>query len=67
MVATSVLDPVGLYSQNSCKIFGGQKYFYVSMQMPSSKGNTHTHKWIQVLSWKDRTKKRKCHPLFKNT
>ena len=50
MAATSVLEPVGLYSQNSCKLFWGQKYFYVSMQMPSSKGNTHTHKWIQVLS-----------------
>ena len=48
MVATSVLDPVGLYSQNSCKIFGGQKYFFVSMQMPSSKGNTHTHTQVDT-------------------
>lgn len=44
MAETSVLESVGLYSQNSCKIFWGQKYFCVSMQM-SPLRTIHRHKY----------------------
>lgn len=53
MVVTSVLEPLGLYSQNSCKIFWGQKYFYVSMQLLSSKGDTHAYMDTNVLKRKE--------------